>query len=164
MTTRPSGPSDPAGADVPGTTERSWSPPLWRVALYTLAGACGLLVAAIEDLAWRVGSLDAAGRLMVGVLAAGIWALAIRDLLARPTVRVSPAGLDIVDGLRRRHLPWAAVVRARAGTLTHNRRAVHQRMLEVETIDGSILVSRRQLGTDPDRVAETIEEIRLRLD
>ncbi len=162
VTVQPTGSGEPPGADLPPMSA-AWSPPLWRVGLYALAGVAAALVAAVGPLAQRVGSLDAAGRLLVGVLAAGLGTLALRDLLARPTLRVSPAGLDLVDGLRRRHLPWAAVLRVRAATLTHNRRAVHLRTLEVETIDGPILLTRRQLGTDSGPVAECVEEIRLRL-
>jgi hypothetical protein len=162
MSAQPAGSGDPLAAGPPPSSA-AWSPPLWRVGLHFLAGAAAALVAAAAPVAERVGSLDAAGRLLVGVLACGLWALAVRDLLARPTLRVGADGIDLVDGLRRRHLPWAAVVRVRAGTLTHNRRAVHLRTLEVETIDGPILLTRRQLGADPGPIAERVEELRRRL-
>lgn len=140
----------------------SWSPPLWRVALYALGCTLAALVAAIGSLATRLEQLDGAGRLLLGVLAAGLGTLAVRDLLARPTLLVDAGGLTLVDGLRRRQLPWAAVLSVRAGTVTHNRRAVHLRTLEIETIDGPILLTRRQLGTDPAPIAECVEQIRRR--
>ncbi|MCM3883601.1 PH domain-containing protein [Frankia sp. R82] len=158
-----SGPDPASGAaSDSGADSASWSPPLWRVALYAAGCALVALVAAIGSLAARLEQLDGAGRLLLGVVAAGLGVLAVRDLLARPTLRVDPGGLDLVDGLRRRQLPWAAVLRVRAGTVTHNRRAVHLRTLEVETIDGPILLTRRQLGADPGPIAERIERIRLR--
>jgi hypothetical protein len=169
MSPHPSGPVDPVDPVDPApedetdeAEEASWSPPLWRVGVYLVAGVAAALVAAIGALAERVGSLDAAGRLLVGVLAAGLFVLAGRDLLARPALRVGPGGMDLVEGVRRRHLPWAAVTGVRAGTLTHNRRAVHLRTLEVETIDGPILLTRRQLGTDPGPIADRVERIRHR--
>lgn len=141
----------------------SWSPPIWRCVAYAAGGAVLLVVAAVEDLAWRVASLDGAGRLLVGLVGLGLVALAINDAVSRPTLRLGPGGIDYMEGLRRRHLPWAAVIGARSGTLTHGRRLVHLRTLEIETIDGPVLLSRRALGTDPERVAEAVEELRLRL-
>ncbi|ONH33025.1 hypothetical protein BL254_20900 [Protofrankia sp. BMG5.30] len=130
---------------------------------YALAGAFLLAVAAVGTLAAHLGSLDRPGRLLIGVAGVGLLLLAGRDALARPVLRVDQGGVDLVDGIHRRHLPWAAVLRVRAGTLTHNRRAVHVRVLTVETIDGPVMLSRRQLGAEPERIAETVEEIRLRL-
>jgi hypothetical protein len=75
---------------------------------------------------------------------------------------VDDAGLDVIDGMRRRHLPWAAILRVRSTSITHHRRFVHLRVLKISTIDGPVLLSRRQLGADPDRVAATVEEHRLR--
>ncbi|WP_349816973.1 PH domain-containing protein [Frankia sp. Cppng1_Ct_nod] len=148
---------------APRVAPRVWSPPWWRVASYAVAGAVTLTVSAVEELAYRFGSLDAAGRLLIAVTGAGLLILAVRDAVARPALRVDDGGIDLVDGIRRRHLPWAAVLRVRADTLTHNRRGVHIRILTVDTIDGPVLLSRRQLGAEPDRVADAVEEIRLRL-
>ncbi len=141
--------------------EEAWSPPWWRVGAYAAAGLAGVAVAAFEGLAAHAGSLDAPGRLLVAVVAVGLLGVAARDGLARPTLLVDAGGLSVVDGLRRRHLPWAAVQRVSAGTVTHNRRAVHIRVLEISTIDGPVLLSRRQLGADPQRVAAVVEEHRL---
>jgi hypothetical protein len=145
-----------------GSAGQTWSPPWWRVGAYVTAGLVGVSVAAFEGLAARAGSLDAPGRLLVAVAAAGLLGLAIRDALARPTLQVSQEGLSVVDGLHRRHLPWAAVRHVSAETITHNRRLVHIRVLEIATIDGPVLLSRRQLGTDPEHVAAAVEEHRLR--
>ncbi|WP_051105617.1 PH domain-containing protein [Parafrankia discariae] len=141
----------------------SWSPPIWRCVAYAAGGAALIAVAAVADLAWRVASLDGAGRLLVGLVGLGLVALAINDAVSRPALRLSLGGIDYVEGLRRRHLPWAAVLGARSGTLTHGRRLVHLRTLEIETIDGPVLLSRRALGVDPEQIAEALEELRLRL-
>ncbi|OAA18529.1 PH domain-containing protein, partial [Frankia sp. EI5c] len=57
----------------------------------------------------------------------------------------------------------AAVTGVRCGTLNHGRRLVHVHALEIETIDGPVLLSRWQLGADPERVAAVIEEYRAHL-
>jgi hypothetical protein len=132
------------------------------VGCYAAAGLAALAVAGFESLARAVGSLDAPGRLLVAVVGVGLLALAVRDAVARPALRVGTDGIDLVDGIRRRHLPWAAVRCIRAGTLTRARRFVHVRTLEIDTIDEPVLLSRRQLGTDPERVAQVLEEYRLR--
>lgn len=141
----------------------SWSPSLLRCAAYAAGGGALLVVAAVESLAWRAASLDNAGRLLVGLVGLGLVGLAVRDAAGRPALRLTAGGLDYVDGLRRRHLPWAAVLGVRSAALTHNRRLVHVRTLEIETLDGPVLLSRRQLGADPEQVAEIIEEQRARL-
>jgi hypothetical protein len=129
---------------------------------YAVAGLAALAVAGFPDLARPVGSLDSPGRLLVTVVGVGLLGFAVRDALARPALRAQMEGIDLVDGIRRRHVPWAAVRRVRAGTLTRNRRLVHIRTLQIDTIDELLLLSRRQLGTDPERVAEVLEEYRLR--
>lgn len=168
MSERPHDPPPPEAPRSDAPAELSWAPGWWRTAAYATAGLALAAVALVEDLAWRLAELDSAGRLLVGVCAAGLIALAVRDALARPALRVRPEGIDYVDGvgiggIGRRHLPWAAVFEIRAGTLRHNRRLVHIRTLEIETIDGPVLLSRRQLGTDPEKVAEAVEELRIRL-
>ncbi len=163
--------SDESGADQSGADQsgacgiidaHAWSPPWWRVIFYATAGMAVLAVVAVDALAFRLGSLDGPGRLLVGIGGAGLIVLAVRDALARPALRVDDGGIDLVDGIRRLHLPWAAVLRVRADTLTHNRRGVHIRVLTVETLDGPLLLSRRQLGTEPERVAAAVEAVRRR--
>lgn len=141
----------------------SWSPSPLRCAAYGVGGAALLAVATIPDLAWRFASLDSAGRLLVGLVGLGLLGLGVRDAVARPALRLTAGGLDYVDGLRRRHLPWAAVLGVRAATLTNGRRLVHVRTLEIDTIDDPVILSRRQLGTDPEQAARVIEEHRARL-
>jgi hypothetical protein len=131
----------------------TYAPPAWQIGLYVLAAA-GLGVFAY--------SLDPAGRLLVGVAALGLLGLAVFDVARRPVLAVSPLGIQVMVGAGRRTLPWAAVKAVRAGTISHSRRFVHQHTLEIDTVDELIVLSRRQLGRDPARVAEAVEEIRMR--
>lgn|GEM_PF-4501311 len=130
-----------------------FAPPVWQI------GVCGLAALALAVIAF---SLDPAGRLLVGLAALGLVAVALLDALRRPVLAVSPLGLQVAAGLGRRTLPWAAIKEVRASTISHARRFVHQRTLEIDTIDELILLSQRQLGRDPGQVAELIEEVRLR--
>jgi hypothetical protein len=165
----PDAPPDDAAPDDavpppggPGEPALTWAPPWWRVAGYALVGTAAIVVAGVADLAERLLSVDAAGRLLIAVVGLGLLGLAARDAVLRPTLRVGPAGIDVVDGIRRRHLPWAAVRRVRTGTLAHSRRLVHVRTVEIDTIDGPVLVSRHQLGAEPSAVAAEVEDRRLR--
>ncbi|WP_239331493.1 PH domain-containing protein [Frankia sp. CiP3] len=150
------------GVDARAAGSRAWSPSWRRVILYAAAGMIVLAIAATGSLASRLSSLDNPGRLLIGLSGAGLLALAVRDAVARPALRVDDGGIDLVDGIHRRRLPWAAVLRVQASTLTHNRRGVHIHVLIVETIDGPVLLSRRQLGAAPERIAAVVEEIRRR--
>ena len=98
---------------------------------------------------------DAAGALLALPAAAVALGLGLRDLLLQPVLQADAHGLDVVQGLRTRHVPWADVVRLR--TLT-DRRAV---LLEVELAgDEVLLLSRGRLGRDPRDVLEEIETVR----
>jgi hypothetical protein len=140
--------SSPASA----LTER-YAPPFWQV------GLCVLGAAVLGGLAF---SLDPAGRLLVGVAALGLLAVAVLDAVRRPVLGVGPLGIEVTVGWSRRALPWAAVKEIRAGTISHSHRFVHQRTLEIDTIDELIMLSRRQLGRDPGEVAAAVEEVRTR--
>jgi hypothetical protein len=135
--------------------ERSWSPPVARVALY---GAASVVIAtcALTGL-----GLDKGGRLLVGAAAVILAALAVRDAVVRPTVRAGAGGLEIRDGLGLHSLPWVAVLSVRAETVRRHRRMVILDTLEVDTIDGLFVLSRRQLGSPPADVAEQLEQLRL---
>lgn len=134
--------------------EVQWAPPVSRIAWYLLTSVLIALAAL-----WGAG-LDSGGRLLVGVVAVGLALLAVRDAVVRPTVRADPGGLEIRNGLDRHSLPWAAVRSVRAERTHHNRRLVIVDTLEVDTIDGLFVLSRRQLGSPPTDVAATLEQLR----
>jgi hypothetical protein len=137
--------------------ERSWSPPAARIALY---GVASIVIATCALTGLGLG-LDKGGRLLVGVAAVIIALLAVRDAVARPTVRAGEGGVEIRDGLGLHSLPWVAVLSVRAETVRRHRRMVIFDTLEVDTIDGLFVLSRRQLGSPPADVAAQLEEIRL---
>lgn len=138
-------------------------PPWWRVGLYVVAGA-GVLAFGL------LAGLDRPGRLLVLVVGAGALGLAGRDALLRPTLRADTGSLTLLDGMRRRVVPWPAVTRIAARSVTR-RGLVGLRSLEVDVLvpdgDGAgrdhlVVLSRRMLGADPRAVADTLERLRTR--
>jgi Bacterial PH domain len=100
--------------------------------------------------------VDAPGRVLVGVGALLLLALAGRDVVARPRLRAGPDGIDVRTWLGGRHLPWPGVrVRVRES----RRFGVRSRTLELDTAAGPddagvlVVLGRRDLGADPDDVA-----------
>jgi Bacterial PH domain len=136
---------------------QSWAPPLARVAGYATVSACLAVAAAGIGARWH----DSDGRLLVGVVALALAVLALRDAVVRPTVRADLGGLEIRDGIGRHRVPWVAVRSVRAEPARHSRRLVGVETLEVDTIDGLFVLSRRQLGAPPADVAARLEELRL---
>ncbi|MGF7238024.1 MAG: PH domain-containing protein [Frankia sp.] len=135
--------------------EHSWSPPFARVATY--GGASLVLVVC----ALLGAGLDQGGQLLVGVAAVILAGLAVRDAVARPTVRADVGGMEIRDGLGLHRLPWVAVLSVQVETVRRRRRMVVLDTLEVDTIDGLFVLSRRQLGSPPADVAAELEQLRL---
>lgn len=116
-------------------------------ALGLLALAAGLAAVGL--------STDAGGALLALPAAAVAAALGLRDLLLVPVLHADAGGLDVVQGLRRRRLAWADVVRLRTVT---DRRAV---LLELELAgDEVVLLSRGRLGRDPRDVLEELQRLR----
>jgi hypothetical protein len=113
-------------------------------------------------LALAVVVLDAAGRVLVGTGSALLLALAARDLLARPRLAADPDGVDVRTLTGGTHLPWARLgIRVRET----RRLGVRGRTLELDTASGPeddgvlIVLSRRDLGTDPDEVARALRAL-----
>jgi hypothetical protein len=113
-------------------------------------------------LALAVVVLDAAGRVLVGTGSALLFALAARDLLARPRLAAGPDGVDVRHLTGGTHLPWGRLgIRVRET----RRLGVRGRTLELDTASGPeddgvlIVLSRRDLGTDPDEVARALRAL-----
>ncbi|MGZ6826830.1 MAG: PH domain-containing protein [Mycobacteriales bacterium] len=87
---------------------------------------------------------------------AGVLALAsgLRDLLLTPALRADATGLEVVDGLHRRRLPWAQVEGLRVVT---DRRTP---LLEVDAGEVLVVLSRRRLGASPYQVLEELQALR----
>jgi hypothetical protein len=126
------------------------------------AGETAALAALGVGLALAVVFLDAPGRILVGAGAALLLALAVRDLLARPRLAAGPDGVDVRNLTGGAHLPWARLsVRVR----DTRRLGVRSRTLELDTADGPdddgvlVVLSRRDLGADPDEVAGALRAL-----
>jgi hypothetical protein len=83
-----------------------------------------------------------------------VLALAIRDLRSGPVLRAGPAGLEVLQGLRRASVPWSQVERMR---VVRDRRT---EMLELDLGTTLALLSRNRLGRLPDDVLTELLTIR----
>lgn len=113
-------------------------------------------------LAAAVVVVDTPGRILVGAAALLVLALGIRDLVGGPRLSVGPDGIDVRTLWTRRHLPWAAL---RVQVRVTRRLGVQSRALELDTASGPdddgvlVLLSRRDLGAEPDAVARALREL-----
>jgi hypothetical protein len=113
-------------------------------------------------LALAVVVLDPAGRILVGAGAGLLLALVVRDLLARPRLAAGPDGVDVRNLTGSAHLPWA---RLRVRVRDSRRLGIRSRTLELDTADGPdeegvlVVLSRRDLGTDPEEVARALRAL-----
>jgi hypothetical protein len=132
----------------------------WTTRTIETAAAAGLGAALVAAL---LVVDDAPGRLLLGVAAALLLALAARDVLQRPRLAAGPDGIRVrrlVGGL---HLPWARVqVRVRET----RRLGMRTVTLELDTAAGPedddgvlIVLGRRDLGADPAAVARRLHEL-----
>ena len=100
--------------------------------------------------------VDPVGRVLVGAAALLVLAVAARDVLLRPRVRTSPAGVTVRTGGGAVQIPWPRLaVRVR----TSRRWGVQARTLELEDrADDAVLLvlGRRDLGADPAEVADRL--------
>jgi hypothetical protein len=120
----------------------TYGPPLWR--------PVALLAAAL---------VSAAGALAVTPLwafAAVLLAAAARDAWCRPALELTPDGFRYVVGMRREFAAWALVDAVRVRQERHF--FAFGRMLEIDLSDDMLIVlSRAQLGAEPDVVAPVVE-------
>lgn len=127
------------------------------------ADAVGLAVVGVGlGLAAALAVADAPGRILVGAAAFLVLVLGIRDLLGGPRLAAGPDGVDVRTLWTRRHLPWAGLrIRVRVS----RRLGVQGRALELDTAAGPdddgvlVLLSRRDLGAEPEAVARTLREL-----
>jgi PH (Pleckstrin Homology) domain-containing protein len=131
------------------STAAAWSP---RPIETALAFGGGLVVLALAALA------DPAGRLLLGVAALGLLAVAGTDLLLRPRLAADPAGLQVRTLISRHRLPWTALRRVEVDE--HTRYGLTSRTLELEAGELLVVLGKRTLGADPRDVADTLARIR----
>jgi hypothetical protein len=97
---------------------------------------------------------DPAGRLLTAPAAVAVLVLAVRDLRSGPVLQAGPAGLEVLQGLRRVSVGWARVERMR---VVKDRRT---EMLELDLGSTLALLSRNRLGRLPEDVLTELLAIR----
>jgi hypothetical protein len=130
-----------------------WSPrPAETVAL----AAIGL------GLALAVLVVDTTGRVLVGAAALLVLAIAVRDVVARPRLRAGSDGVDVKAWTTARHIAWPGL---RVRIRETRRFGVRSRTLELDTAVGPddddvlVVLGRRDLGTDPEQVAQALQAL-----
>ena len=124
-----------------------WSPRTGEVVATAVAGL---------GLALAVLLVDPVGRVLIGAAALLLLGLAARDALLRPRVLARADGVTVRALTGATTIPWRHV---RARVRTQRRWGMRARTLELEdrTDDAVLLVlGRRELGTDPETVAEAL--------
>lgn len=101
---------------------------------------------------------DRAGQLLAGIAALVLVGYVVGDLVCRPRLTVSPAGLVIRAPLTRARLDWSQVDDVRADTRV--RLGLRSTTLEIDAGAVLAVLSRRALGADPERVAEVVRSFR----
>jgi Bacterial PH domain len=130
--------------------QRKWEP---RRAGIAGCGAAGVLMA----IASVTLVTDPPGRVMAGIAAVGLILFAGASWRARPKLAITPDGLAIRGWFRTQLLqrPDIKIIR-----ITEFRRLARKmRLLEVETVDGGLVVfSRWDLGTEPLDVLDALAD------
>jgi Bacterial PH domain len=124
-----------------------WAP---RTSEVVATAAAGL------GLALAVLLVDPLGRPLVGAAALLLLGLAVRDAVLRPRLCAGPEGVTVRALSGPTTIPWPQV---RVRVRTHRRWGLRARTLELENrADDAVLVvlGRRELGADPQTVAEAL--------
>jgi hypothetical protein len=124
-----------------------WSPRTGEV-VATAAAGLGLALAVLL--------VDPAGQVLVGGAALLLLGLAARDAVLRPRVRADAEGVTVRTLTGRTTIAWPQL---RVRVRIQRRWGLRARTLELEDrTDDAVLVvlGRRELGADPDTVAEAL--------
>ncbi|MGV0625140.1 PH domain-containing protein [Mycolicibacter minnesotensis] len=128
--------------------QTQWSPPDSGIAACALVGAALLLCAGTL-------STDLPGRVLAGVAGVGMLVFAGFSWRSRPKLALTFDGLAVRGWFRTRVFTPASLTRLRVTEFRRIGRT--QRMLEIETCDDQMLIlSRWDLGTDPNNVLKTL--------
>lgn len=114
------------------------------------AYAAGALVA----VATAFLTADAAGRLLFAIAAVILAAYAVTDVVFWPRVQAGRAGLVLHTPTLRGSFGWDQVQDVRADS--RQRLGLRLVTLEIDVADNLVVLSRRALGTDPERAAALI--------
>ena len=124
-----------------------WAPRTGEV-VTTAAAGLGLALAVLL--------VDPLGRLLVGAAALLLVGLAVRDAVLRPRLSAGAEGVTVRALSGPTTIPWP---RVRVRVRTQRRWGLRARTLELEDrADDAVLVvlGRRELGADPQTVAEAL--------
>jgi Bacterial PH domain len=130
--------------------QTQWEPP-----------AAGIAGCGVVGVAMAIGCVtpvtDVPGRVMAGVAALGLILFAGFSWRARPKLAITPKGLVLRGWFRTQLLQHSDIKIIR---ITEFRRLARKvRLLELETIDGGLVIfSRWDLGTDPLDVLDALTE------
>lgn len=121
---------------------------------FTVGAAGGAVVTAL--LAALTG--DAPTRLLFGLAALVLLAYAAGDVVFSPRIEADPYGVVVRSPLTRARLGWDEIDSVRADVST--RRGLRSTTLEIDAGDVLAVLSRRAIGTDPERAAALIRAMR----
>jgi hypothetical protein len=125
-------------------------------------GETAALASVAAGLALALLVLDAPGRVLVGTAVLLLLAVVAHDLWARPRLTAGPDGIDVRTWTGRRHLPWPLI---RMRVRVTRRLGVRSRTLELDTAAGPdddgvlVVLGRRELGADPEEVAQALRAL-----
>jgi hypothetical protein len=136
------------------------TPERWRgptaLPVLKLAGAAVLLVVGL-----LVGRHDTVGLVIGIVVAAGLAAWGLRDLVAGERLAADPDGVTVVTGYAgRRRIGWPQIERIAVDS--HTRRGLRSELLEIDTGEVIHVLSRWDLGAPPEEVADALAAHRAR--
>jgi Bacterial PH domain len=114
---------------------------------------------AVLALAYFLLADDAPQRLFTGVVVVVLLAIVATDLVFAPRLVVSPEGLRVRTPFDRATLPWPELDFVRA--TTSQRYGLRTVVLEISAGDRLLVLDRRDLAADPEKVADVIERYRL---
>jgi len=134
--------------DNPVVQQTQWAPPAAGIGVL---GAVGVAMGAASGTVVA----DAPGRIMAGIVAAGLIGFAGLTWHARPKLAITPAGLALRGWFHTQVLAPADIKIIRISEFRRYTRTV--RLLELETVAGGlVLFSRWDLGTDPLQVLDAL--------
>lgn len=123
--------------------------------------AAGLLILWLAVVVlWLSTNTDRAGKLLYGIAAVLLVALAATDVLWTPRLAVTPSGLVVRSPTRSGRFGWDEIATVRVDR--RSRLGLRQATLEVDLDEDLLVFSRRSLDADPQDVLEVIEAARAR--
>lgn len=130
--------------------QTEWAPQTAGIAACAIGGTV-LAIAAVTLVT------DPPARVLAGIAAAGLLLFAGGSWRARPKLAITPEGLVVRGWLRTQVLRREVIKIIRISEFRRHGRRV--RLLELETVDGGLLVlSRWDLGTDPLEVLDALTD------